>query len=382
MKKMLIVFGTRPEAIKLCPLILEFKKYPEKFKTVVCVTAQHREMLDQVLEIFSITPDYDLNLMTHNQSLADLTARCISEMDGVIKKVNPDMLIVQGDTTTTFSATLAAYYSKVKIGHVEAGLRTYNKYSPFPEEINRRLSTVISDLHFAPTQTNKNNLIIENIPEKNIIVTGNTVIDALFWVRNNINRENKKYNVFKDIDFSKKIILVTGHRRENFGEGFQNICAALKKIAKNNSNVEIVYPVHLNPNVQKPVNQILAGISNVKLIDPLEYEPFVYLMDKSYFIISDSGGIQEEAPSLGRPVLVTRNTTERPEAVEAGAIKLVGLDKEDIFNAANTLLNESSVYEEMANTKNPYGDGDACKQIIQGLLKFLSECSCRDNLNS
>lgn len=371
MKKILIVFGTRPEAIKLCPLVLEFKKHPEEFETVVCVTAQHREMLDQVLEIFSIKPDYDLNLMTHNQSLAELTTRCISGLDVVIKKVDPDMLIVQGDTTTTFSAALAAYYSEIKIGHVEAGLRTYNKYSPFPEEVNRKLTSAISDLHFAPTQENKNCLVKENIPDEDITVTGNTVIDALFWVRKKINQENRTYEEFQDIDFSKKIILVTGHRRENFGEGFKHIFTAIKKIAENNRDTEIVYPVHLNPNVREPVNQILAGISNVKLIEPLDYEPFIFIMDKSYFIISDSGGVQEEAPSIGKPVLVTRNTTERQEAVKAGAVKLVGTDSQNIFLAAEKLLNDSASYQQMSNIRNPYGDGHACEKIIKSLQKHF-----------
>lgn len=371
MKKILIVFGTRPEAIKLCPLVLELRKHADRFNTVVCVTAQHREMLDQVLNIFNITPDYDLDLMQKDQTLFDVTSNCLVKIGKVIEKEKPDILIVQGDTTTTFSAALAAYYSKVKVGHVEAGLRTYNKYSPFPEEVNRRLSTVVSDLHFAPTQTNKNNLVLENIPENNIIVTGNTVIDALFWVIGKINKENKSYKEFQDIDFNKKIILVTGHRRENFGKGFENICTAIKKIAQNHSDVEIVYPVHLNPNVRKPVNQILAGVSNIKLIEPLEYEPFVYLMNKSYFIISDSGGIQEEAPSIGKPVLVTRDTTERPEAVDVGAVKLVGTEIEEICAAAEMLLNDPVSYNRMASIQNPYGKGHSCQIIIESLNKYL-----------
>ena len=371
MKKILIVFGTRPEAIKLCPLITELKKHPEKYETVVCVTAQHREMLDQVLEIFSITPDYDLNLMTHNQSLADLTARCISEIDGIIKKLKPDMLIVQGDTTTTFSAALAAYYSKVKIGHVEAGLRTFNKYSPFPEEINRKLTTGLADIHFAPTDINKKNLLSEGVLQESVIITGNTVIDALLWVREKIVSENKTYEELKDIDFSKKLILVTGHRRENFGEGFINILSAIKEIAENNSDVEIVYPVHFNPNVRKPVEQLLTGISNIKLIEPLDYEPFIYIMDKSYLIISDSGGVQEEAPSLGKPVLVTRDTTERPEAVDTGVVKIVGVDKDKIIDEAQVLLDSIEHYNAMSTIQNPYGDGQACKVIAESLSRLL-----------
>ena len=372
MKKILIVFGTRPEAIKLCPLVIELKKYPDKFRTVVCVTAQHREMLDQVLDIFAITPDYDLNLMTHNQTLADLTARCISETDMVIKKVKPDMLIVQGDTTTTFSAALAAYYSKVKVGHVEAGLRTYNKYSPFPEEINRKLTTSLADIHFAPTEKNKKNLLSEGVHEDNVVITGNTVIDALLWVREKIVSENKTYGELENIDFSKKIILVTGHRRENFGEGFVNILSAIKEIAENNRNVEVVYPVHFNPNVRKPVEQLLTGIENIKLIEPLDYEPFIYIMDKSYLIISDSGGVQEEAPSLGKPVLVTRDTTERPEAVDTGVVKLVGVDKDKIIDEAQILLDSIDHYNLMSTIQNPYGDGYACKYITKSLIRYLS----------
>lgn len=371
MKTILIVFGTRPEAIKLCPLILEFNKFPEKFKTVVCVTAQHREMLDQVLEIFSITPDYDLNLMTHNQSLADLTARCISEMDGVIKKVKPDMLIVQGDTTTTFSAALAAFYNRVMIAHVEAGLRTGNKFSPFPEEVNRKLTTVTADVYYAPTLQNKENLLRENINGKDICITGNTVIDALLWVRDKLRDGEVICDELKDIDFSRKIVLVTGHRRENFGQGFSNVCTALRDVALNNPDIDIIYPVHLNPNVQKPVKEILANIENVILIEPLDYKPFVQLMDKAYFIITDSGGVQEEAPSLGKPVLVTRDTTERPEAVDTGVVKLVGTDINRIVNEANLLLKDKKYYESMSQVQNPYGDGHACNRIITDLINFF-----------
>ena len=372
MKKILIVFGTRPEAIKLCPLVIELKKHPEEFETIVCVTAQHREMLDQVLDIFSIKPDYDLNLMTHDQSLADLTARCISGMDGIIKKVRPDMLIVQGDTTTTFSASLAAFYNHITVAHVEAGLRTGNKFSPFPEEANRKLTTVIADVHYAPTARNKENLVRENIKDKDICVTGNTVIDALLWVRDKLRNESVICDELKDIDFSRKIVLVTGHRRENFGQGFSNVCAALRDVALKNPDIDIIYPVHLNPNVQKPVKEILGNIKNVILIKPLDYKPFVQLMDKSYFIISDSGGVQEEAPSLGKPVLVTRDTTERPEAVDTGVVKLVGTDINKIVSEANLLIKDLKYYEAMSKVQNPYGDGQACNRIVTNLINFFN----------
>jgi UDP-N-acetylglucosamine 2-epimerase (non-hydrolysing) len=370
-KKVLIIFGTRPEAIKLCPLILELRKHSGKFKTVVCVTAQHRKMLDQVLEIFRVIPDYDLNLMTDDQTLFDTTSRVLTGVGKLIHKEKPDMILVQGDTTTTFAASLAAYYSQIPVGHIEAGLRTGNKYSPFPEEINRRLTGHIADIHFAPTQRNRNNLLSEGIPERNIVITGNTVIDALLWVKNEIRSENKRYYELDTIDFKKRIILVTGHRRENFGEGFINLCDALRHVAENNENVEVVYPVHLNPNVKKPVYDMLSGVKNMKLIEPIDYSPFVYLMDKSYFIISDSGGIQEEAPSLGKPVLVTRDTTERPEAVEAGAVKLVGTNKSLIVNEAKKLLSDNDYYDRMAKVNNPYGDGHACERIIDALETFL-----------
>ena len=371
-KNILLIFGTRPEAIKLCPLVKELQRHSEEFSTTVCVTGQHRKMLDQVLKVFDVVPKYDLHLMTDNQTLESLTSACLSKIMEVLKIEKPDLVIVQGDTTTTFTGSLAAFYSKIKVGHVEAGLRTNNRYSPFPEEMNRKMTTCLADYHYAPTLTNKQNLLKEGVSDESIVITGNTVIDALLWVRDKLRKEKPNFAQLKDINFDKKVILVTGHRRENFGEGFQNICAAIKKIAESYNDIEIVYPVHLNPNVRKPVNAILAGISNIKLIDPLEYEPFVYLMDKSYFIISDSGGIQEEAPSLGKPVLVTRNTTERPEAVEAGAIKLVGVDKDDIFNAAKTLLNDSVVYNVMATSKNPYGEGDACEQIVESISKYIS----------
>jgi UDP-N-acetylglucosamine 2-epimerase (non-hydrolysing) len=373
MKKIMLTFGTRPEAIKLCPLVKELKKQDDKFETIVCVTAQHREMLDQVLDVFGVTPDYDLNIMKDNQTLFDITCRCLTELGAVIKKENPDIVLVQGDTTTTFATSLAAYYHKVKIGHVEAGLRTGNKYSPFPEEINRKITSVIADIHFAPTQKSKNNLLSEGVREEDIVITGNTVIDALLWVRRKIQNERKEYKELGTIDFTRKIVLVTGHRRENFGQDLINICEALKKIAAKYEDIEIVYPVHLNPNVSKPVYDLLSGIDNINLLKPLDYEPFVYLMDKSHLIISDSGGIQEEAPSLGKPVLVTRNTTERPEAVETGAVKLVGTDRNKIIQETEKLLNDIQYYRRMALVQNPYGDGRACERIINSLSKYFIE---------
>ena len=367
MKKVMLVFGTRPEAVKLCPLVMELRKRPDEFRTVVCVTAQHREMLDQVLNIFNVKTDYDLNLMKNNQSLFDITSNCLTGIGKIINKEEPDIVLVQGDTTTTFAGSLAAYYNKIRVGHVEAGLRTYDKYSPFPEEINRRLVGVIADIHFAPTDRNKRNLLLEGVPAERIVVTGNTVIDALLWVRERIHSTEKAYSELGTVDFRKRIILVTGHRRENFGLGFIEICSALKELAEANRDVELVYPVHLNPNVLGPVRKVLCGVPNIKLIKPLHYEPFIYLMDKCHFIISDSGGIQEEAPSLGKPVLLTRNATERPEAVEVNAVKIVGTTKRKIIEEANKLLKDPKYYAEMSNAKNPYGDGYACKRIIENL---------------
>jgi UDP-N-acetylglucosamine 2-epimerase (non-hydrolysing) len=372
MNKIMIIFGTRPEAIKLCPIVLELLKHSDMFKVVVCVTAQHREMLDQVLNIFDVKPDYDLNLMQENQTLSDITANVLIETGKVIKKEKPDIVIVQGDTTTAFAASLAAFYNQIKIGHIEAGLRTGSKYSPFPEEINRLLTSHIADIHFAPTQRNKKNLLSEGIAEEKIIITGNTVIDALLWVTNKIRSENKKYKKLANIDFSKRIILVTGHRRENFGKGFINLCDALRAIAEKNKDVEIVYPVHLNPNVKEPVYELLSGIKNIKLIEPIDYEPFIYLMDRCYFIISDSGGIQEEAPSLGKPVLVTRDTTERPEALEVGAVKLVGTNKDKIILESERLFSDSASYQRMSKIQNPFGDGHASEKIISNLDQFLN----------
>lgn len=369
--KILTIFGTRPEAIKLAPVIKELEKHPDEFSSTVCITAQHREMLDQVLDLFKIKPDYDLNIMQKNQTLYDVTSKGLQGIQTVIEKECPDMVLVQGDTTTTFVGSLAAFYAKVPVGHVEAGLRTYNKYHPFPEEINRRLTSQIADLHFAPTERSKKNLVREGIDDKKIFVTGNTVIDALLLVRKKQAVTAVKeiwdsffngYNVTFDND--KKLILVTGHRRENFGEGFENICNALKDIAVSYPDVDIVYPVHLNPNVQEPVNRILDGVKNICLIQPLDYEPFVYLISKSYLILTDSGGVQEEAPSLGKPVLVMRETTERPEGVDAGTVRLVGTNRGKIVEETTRLLEDEKAYFAMSSAHNPYGDGKASLQIV------------------
>lgn len=371
MKRILIVFGTRPEAIKMAPLVKEFKKCQE-FDIKVCVTAQHRQMLDQVLEIFEIASDYDLDIMQAGQDLYNLTSRILLKMRDVLDDFKPDMVFVHGDTTTASITSLAAFYKQIKVAHVEAGLRTGDIYSPFPEEINRQLVGIIANYHFAPTNLSKANLIKENKSPKNIVVTGNTVIDALFLllktIEQNVNLKDKilaSLNSKFNLVFDRKIVLVTGHRRENFGTGFINICEALKCIAAKNPDVDIVYPVHLNPNVQEPVKNILSNIKNVHLISPLEYDEFVYLMSKSYFIITDSGGIQEEAPSLGKPVLVMRNTTERPEVVESGSVKLVGVDKEKIVLEAQKLLNDSKIYKKMAQAHSLYGDGNACAKIVE-----------------
>ena len=371
MKKILIIFGTRPEAIKMVPLVKEFKKCQE-FDVKVCVTAQHRQMLDQVLEIFEIVPDYDLDIMQARQDLYDLTSRILLKMRDVLDEFKPEIVFVHGDTTTASIASLAAFYRQIKVAHVEAGLRTGDIYSPFPEEINRQMVGIIANYHFAPTNLSKENLIKENKRLENIVVTGNTVIDALFLllktIEQNVNLKDKILASLKskfNLDFDRKIILVTGHRRENFGAGFINICEALKCLAAKNPDIDIVYPVHLNPNVQEPVKNILSDIKNVHLISPLEYDEFVYLMSKSYFIITDSGGIQEEAPSLGKPVLVMRNTTERPEVVESGSVKLVGVDKEKIVLEAQKLLNDSKIYKKMAQAHSLYGDGNACAKIVE-----------------
>lgn len=371
MKRILLVFGTRPEAIKMVPLAQQLKEQNGDFETKVCVTGQHRQMLDQVLELFQLTPDFDLNLMKPGQTLSDVTSGVLKGLEQVFEKWLPDVVLVHGDTATTFAASLAAYYHKVKIGHVEAGLRTGDIYSPWPEEANRKLTGALANYHFAPTQSSYNNLIKENINPALIAVTGNTVIDALLKVKEKVETDQniiKNFeHEFRFLDTSKKLILVTGHRRENFGQGFLNICTALANIAKKYADVQIVYPVHLNPNVQKPVNELLAGISNIHLIAPQDYLPFVYLMNRSYLILTDSGGIQEEAPSLGKPVLVMRDTTERPEAVEAGTVKLVGTDASMIERSVIDLIENNERYKQMAEAHNPYGDGTSCQQIIDFL---------------
>ena len=375
MKKVLIVFGTRPEAIKMAPLVKAFEAYRDDFDMRVCVTAQHREMLDQVLEMFEIEPYYDLNIMKAGQDLYDITANVLLGMRDVLSNFKPDVVLVHGDTTTTSATSLASFYQKIAVGHVEAGLRTGDIYSPWPEEANREITGVLANYHFAPTPTSQNNLLKENKNPNNIIVTGNTVIDALFLALDKIETnsllQEKVMSQISNSGYSinpeKKLILVTGHRRENFGQGFINICQALKKLAIDNPNIDIVYPVHLNPNVQQPVKELLSDISNVYLIKPLQYESFIYLMNQSYFIITDSGGVQEEAPSLGKPVLVMRNTTERPEAIEAGTVKLVGTNPNKIIEEAQTLLNNPSEYKIMSLAHNPYGDGKASIKIIEFL---------------
>jgi len=374
MKKVLLVFGTRPEAIKMAPLVKAFQA-DSYFETKVCVTAQHREMLDQVLELFEITPEYDLNLMKPGQDLYDITSNVLLGMKDVLSDFNPDVVLVHGDTTTTSATSLSAFYQQIKIGHVEAGLRTGDLLSPWPEEANRQITGVLANYHFAPTLTSQENLLRENKDEKSILVTGNTVIDALFLALDKIKSSSKIetqiVNQLEKLDYNlvknKKIILVTGHRRENHGQGFINICTALKEIALKNPGIDIVYPVHLNPNVQKPVHEILSDVENIYLIEPLQYEQFIYLMDSSYFIITDSGGVQEEAPSLGKPVLVMRDTTERPEALEAGTVKLVGTDTQLIIKEAQKLIDDKKEYEKMAKAHNPYGDGQSCKRIVDFL---------------
>jgi UDP-N-acetylglucosamine 2-epimerase (non-hydrolysing) len=371
MIKNLIVFGTRPEAIKMAPLVKEFLKDKDCFDTRICVTAQHREMLDQVLDFFEIIPDYDLDLMKPNQNLYTLTSDIIVGLKPILEEFKPDFVYVHGDTSTTMAASIAAFYSGAKVCHVEAGLRTHNKYSPFPEEMNRQVTGRIADIHFAPTITSKENLFLENISESSILITGNTVIDALLQSSDKVNSiQNEEIESLKHtVDVTKKIILVTGHRRENHGDGFINICAALKEIAILSPDVQIIYPVHLNPNVKGPVYNILGEISNIKLIDPLAYPAFVWLMYQSYLIITDSGGVQEEAPSLGKPVLVMRDTTERPEAVEAGTVILVGTDKDKIIKECLELLNNNERYQQMSALHNPYGDGKASERIV----KFIKE---------
>ena len=373
MKKNLIIFGTRPEAIKMAPLVRAFQKNKDQFETRVCVTAQHREMLDQVLDFFEITPDYDLDLMKPNQNLYTKTSDIILGLKPILEEFQPDYVYVHGDTTTTMASSIAAFYAGAKVCHVEAGLRTNKKQSPFPEEINRQVTGRIADYHFAPTEQAKQNLLKENVPESTILVTGNTVIDALLESASRVvNLDNPEIEKLKVIiDPPKKIILVTGHRRENHGQGFINICQALKEIATTNKDVQIIYPVHLNPNVKEPVYNILGNTHSINLIDPLAYPAFVWLMNKSYLVITDSGGIQEEAPSLGKPVLVMRDTTERPEAVEAGTVILVGTDKEKIILECTSLLNNEEKYNKMSALHNPYGEGKACDKILE-FMKSLN----------
>ena len=372
-KKILIVFGTRPEAIKMAPLIKEFKKNHEFFNTKVCVTAQHREMLDQVLDFFEINPEYDLDLMKPGQNLYSLTANIIESLKTVLEHFRPDYVFVHGDTTTTMAGSIASFYSWAKVCHVEAGLRTNNKLSPFPEEINRQITARICDYHFAPTETSKGNLLKENISDSSILVTGNTVIDALIRSVEKVNESPSELiqnlsNQIKD----KEVVLVTGHRRENHGGGFERICKALKRIAEDDSNRLIIYPVHLNPKVQQPVNKILSGVGNVILIDPLAYQDFIWLMNRSKIIITDSGGVQEEAPSLGKPVLVMRDTTERPDAVEAGTVLLVGTNEELIVSKTLELLNDNEKFEKMSKLHNQYGDGLASKKIVGFTLNLIN----------
>lgn len=372
-KRNLIVFGTRPEAIKMAPLVKEFLK-DENFETKVCVTAQHREMLDQVLDFFEITPDYDLNLMRPNQNLYSLTAAIIENMRAVLEEVQPDFVYVHGDTTTSMAVGIAAFYSGAKVCHVEAGLRTFDRQYPFPEEFNRQLTGKIADYHFAPTTLSKENLLKENTKPGNILVTGNTVIDALLYgieKVNSTNYQDAEIEALKEkVDFSKKIILVTGHRRENHGEGLLNICNALKEISEASEDVQVIYPVHLNPNVKGPVHELLGGRDAILLVEPLAYPAFIWLMEKSHVIITDSGGIQEEAPSLGKPVLVTRDTTERPEAVKEGTVLLVGTDSQKISSETQKLLQDTNYYNSMSMLHNPYGDGKSTSRIIDFITKL------------
>ena len=383
MRKVLLVFGTRPEAIKMAPLVMELQKQKERIETVVCVTGQHREMLDQVLEIFDIKPDYDLNIMKRGQDLYDVTARVLTGMREVLKEIKPDIVLVHGDTTTSTAAALAAFYQQIPVGHVEAGLRTHNIYSPWPEEMNRLLTGRLATYHFSPTPLSRNNLIKESINDRNIIVTGNTVIDALYWVvdkiKNNKELDNELESVLSKagydvnrLDNGKKLVLITGHRRENFGDGFINMCTAIKDLTIKHPNVDFVYPMHLNPNVRKPIHEVfgedLSGLKNMFFIEPLEYLSFVYLMEKSSIVLTDSGGIQEEAPGLGKPVLVMRDTTERPEALNAGTVKLVGTDYNKIVNEVSSLSDDKAAYEKMSKAVNPYGDGLACGRIVNALL--------------
>lgn len=366
--KVLVVFGTRPEAVKMAPIVKALKNDEEHFISKVCVTAQHRDMLDQVLKIFDIEPDYDLNIFQSGQTLTQITCRALSGLEGVIEEFKPDLILVQGDTTTVFSGALAAFYHQVKIGHVEAGLRSGNLYSPYPEEANRMLTGVLTDFHFAPTQTSKNNLLREGYDENKIFITGNTSIDALGWVID----KNYKFSeeALNNIDFEKKkVILLTAHRRENIGEPMENIFSAVRRAAEENKDVEVIYPMHLNPKVREIARKLFDGMENVHLIEPLDYLPFTNLMSKCYLVVTDSGGVQEEAPSLGKPVLVVRKETERPEGISAGTAKLAGTDGEVIYNELNILINNEEEYKKMANAVNPYGDGMAAMHIIDAIKK-------------
>lgn len=377
MKKVMLVFGTRPEAIKMAPLVLEFKKYPELFDVVVCVTAQHRQMLDQVLSLFKIIPDVDLNLMKSGQDLYDVTSSVLMGMRDTLKSYSPDIVLVHGDTTTSLATAMAAYYSGISVGHIEAGLRTNNINAPFPEEFNRQVVGKLADIHFAPTNLARENLLSERVGASNILITGNTIIDALRWVlakqeTDYSNTKAIKDQLLADLEFDFTVspfVLITGHRRENFGGGFIQICEAIRDLAYSYERYHFVYPVHLNPNVCEPVNKILQGIDNVHLVKPLDYEPFVYLLNHSYLVLTDSGGIQEEAPSLGKPVLVMRDVTERPEAVEAGTVQLVGPKRDQIFSGVSKLLNDEDYYLHMSRAHNPYGDGTACEKIIAHFMK-------------
>ncbi|MBO7193908.1 MAG: UDP-N-acetylglucosamine 2-epimerase (non-hydrolyzing) [Bacteroidaceae bacterium] len=382
MKTVMLIFGTRPEAIKMAPLVKEFQKHPEAFKTIVCVTGQHRQMLDQVLQLFEIIPDYDLNIMKQGQDLYDVTARVLTGMRDVLKEALPDIVLVHGDTTTSTAAALAAFYQQIPVGHIEAGLRTHNIYSPWPEEMNRQITGRIATYNFAPTPLSKANLLREAVNEESINVTGNTVIDALYWVVDRIKKDNtldselKKllsqagYDINRLSD-GKKLVLITGHRRENFGDGFINMCTAIKDLTIKYPDVDFVYPMHLNPNVRKPIHEVfgedLSNLNNIFFIEPLEYLSFVYLMEKSTIVLTDSGGIQEEAPGLGKPVLVMRDTTERPEALEAGTVKLVGTNYDKIVNEVSALLDNKEHYDAMSKAVNPYGDGLACSRIVEAL---------------
>ena len=381
----MLVFGTRPEAIKMAPLVKEFQKHPDKFDTIVCVTGQHRQMLDQVLELFEIKPDYDLNIMKQGQDLYDVTARVLTGMRDVLKEAQPEVVLVHGDTTTSTAAALAAFYQQIPVGHVEAGLRTHNIYSPWPEEMNRQITGRIAIYDFAPTPLSRENLIAEGIAEDKITVTGNTVIDALYWVVNRIKGSiameggliqqlrDSGYDVTRLRNQAKRMVLITGHRRENFGDGFISMCRAIKALTEKYPDVDFVYPMHLNPNVRKPIHEVfgenLTELGNMFFIEPLEYLSFVYLMEKSHIVLTDSGGIQEEAPGLGKPVLVMRDTTERPEALSAGTVKLVGTDYDKIISEVSSLLDDTTHYETMSKAVNPYGDGHACERIVQSLKK-------------